>query len=61
MVYSLCYKEVYGMEIKTNIGSIPVEDYLDIQAMQLGFDDYEDLRANGFEIDGFWDGVKIEN
>lgn len=39
------------MYIETNIGQIPVEDYLDIKAMQYGFDDYEDMQKNGLHIE----------
>ncbi len=37
--------------IETNIGKMPVEDYLHIKAVQLGFDDYEDMEKNGLHID----------
>lgn len=37
--------------IKTNIGEIPIEDYCDIVAMQYGFDDYEDMKNQGYIID----------
>lgn len=37
--------------VETNIGSIPIEDYLEIVAMQNGFDSYEQMRAEGFDID----------
>lgn len=37
-------------KVRTNIGEMPIEDYLDILAMQGGFDDYEDMRAVGYEI-----------
>ena len=30
---------------------IPLEDYLDIKAIQYGFDDYEDLCNCGFRVD----------
>jgi hypothetical protein len=38
-------------EVKTNIGTMPLEDYLDIEAMKLGFDEYEDLKNNGYTIE----------
>ena len=38
------------MMIKTNMGEIPVEDYLDIKASQYGFDDYADMKANGYSL-----------
>ncbi len=37
--------------VKTNKGLIPIEDYLDIQAIQNGFSDYEDLRSNKISVD----------
>lgn len=37
--------------VQTNIGEMPLEDYLDIKAQQFGFDDYEDLKNQGFHID----------
>jgi hypothetical protein len=37
--------------VKTNIGEMPIGDYLDIRAMQYGFDSYEDLRKQGYSID----------
>lgn len=30
---------------------IPIEDYLDIRAMQSGFDDYKNLTDNGMSIE----------
>lgn len=37
--------------IKTNMGEIPVEDYLDIKAMQYGFDSYKEMKEEGFCLD----------
>lgn len=37
--------------IRTNIGAIPLEDYLDIKSTQLGFEDYEDLKSNGYTLE----------
>ena len=37
--------------VKTNIGVIPLEDYYDIRARQLGFEDYEDLKSQGYSLD----------
>ena len=42
--------------VATNIGLIPKEDYLDIMAMQYGFESYEDLKKVGFEI-----SVKVDD
>jgi hypothetical protein len=36
--------------IKTNIGTMPIEDYLEIKAMQYGFDSYEEMRNEGYYI-----------
>ena len=36
--------------VATNIGLIPKEDYLDIMAMQYGFESYEDLKKAGYSI-----------
>ena len=44
-------EEISSRTIKTNIGTMPVEDYLDIQAMQSGFDSYEDMKKQGYSID----------
>lgn len=37
--------------INTNMGKIPFGDYCDIVAMQHGFDDYCDMKNQGFYID----------
>ena len=37
--------------VNTNIGKIPYIDYLDIVAIQYGFDDYEDMTKNGLYVD----------
>lgn len=37
--------------VKTSHGLLPLEDYLDIRAMQNGFDDYEDMRNSGICIE----------
>jgi len=44
-------EEISSRTVKTNIGTMPVEDYLDIHAMQCGFDSYEDLKKQGYSID----------
>ena len=36
--------------VKTNMGLMPLNDYLDIKAMQCGYDDYAALRADGLNI-----------
>ena len=37
--------------VNTNMGKIPVVDYLEIVACQNGFDSYEEMRAEGIIID----------
>ena len=44
-------------KVKTNIGGMPLEDYLEIVALQHGFDSYEELRYNGIVVD-FEDEIK---
>lgn len=39
------------MRVRTNIGLVPMRDYLDIRAMSYGFDDYEDLKKHGGHIE----------
>lgn len=39
-----------GNTVKTNIGEMPIEDYRDIKARQLGFEDYEDMYAQGYRL-----------
>ena len=39
------------MNIKTNIGLVPEEEFRDIQAVQFGFDDYEDMQRKGYNIE----------
>lgn len=36
--------------VKTNIGTMPLEDYLDIKAGNYGFDSYDDMLAAGYKI-----------
>ena len=36
--------------IDTNIGLIPKEDFLDIKAMQYGFESYEDMIKSGYDF-----------
>ena len=37
--------------IDTNIGILPKEDYLDIMAMQYGFESYEDMRKASYDFE----------
>lgn len=40
--------------VETNIGTMPVQDYREIVAIQNGFDSYEDMRKQGYRLgDGF--------
>ena len=43
--------ETEAVLVDTNIGKIPYIDYLDIVAIQYGFDDYEDMTKNGLYVD----------
>ena len=36
--------------VKTNMGLMPMEDYLDIQAQSYGYSSYESLRSDGMSI-----------
>lgn len=36
--------------VNTNMGAMPLEDYLDIVALQHGFDSYEEMQAEGYRI-----------
>ena len=36
--------------VETNIGEMPIEDYQEIQAIQYGFDSYEDLKNQGYSL-----------
>ena len=36
--------------VRTNMGMMPLEDYLDIVASQYGFDSYEEMQAEGYQI-----------
>lgn len=47
--------------VKTNIGSIPIEDYLEICALQYGYDSYAELRADGYYIELSENCLKIRN
>lgn len=37
--------------VQTNIGKIPLEDYLDLQSQRYGYEDYEDLKSCGLSLD----------
>lgn len=37
--------------VQTNIGMIPLEDYLDLQSQRFGYDNYEDLKSCGLSFD----------
>lgn len=37
--------------VNTNLGAMPIDDYLEIVAMQSGFDSYEDMCKAGYKID----------
>jgi len=37
--------------VKTNIGTMPIEDYYEIRAIQCGFDDYRSMLKAGYHFD----------
>ena len=41
--------------VKTNIGEMPIEDYRDIKASQLGFEDYDDMYSQGYRLGDEYD------
>lgn len=43
--------ETEGKMVQTNMGLMPLEDYLDIVASQYGYDSYEEMQAEGYTID----------
>lgn len=40
-----------NVTVKTNVGRMPLEDYLEIVASQHGYDSYEDMKADGLYVD----------
>ncbi len=49
MIERLIEQECEKM-VETNIGTMPLKDYLEIVALQSGFDSYEDMLAAGYHI-----------
>ena len=45
--------------VETNIGKIPVAEYRDMMAQQSGFDDYADMRRQGYKLGNKYD-IDIE-
>lgn len=45
--------DLLNTDIKTNIGKVPVLDYLEMKAYQYGYDSYEELYQNGGRIEGY--------
>lgn len=41
--------------VKTNIGTMPIQDYREITAVQNGFDSYEDMRKQGYHLGNGYD------
>ena len=46
--------------VQTNMGKIPLEDYLEIVAMQYGFDSYEELCSEGLRSNCEYEEVEKE-
>ncbi|WP_371289218.1 hypothetical protein [Dorea sp.] len=47
--------------IQTNMGEMPLEDYLDIRALEYGFSSYKELKNEGFSIEIPEETKKKEN
>ena len=46
--------------IKTNIGEMPLEDYLEIKALQYGYDSYKDMLDDKLIIEIEAENAKIK-
>ena len=44
-------KDTMSRMIQTNMGEMPLQDYLDIRALECGFDSYKELEKEGFFIE----------
>lgn len=44
-------KDTMSRVIQTNMGEMPLEDYLDIRALEYEFDSYKELKKAGFSIE----------
>ena len=44
-------KDTMSRMIQTNMGEMPLQDYLDIRALECGFDSYKELEEAGFSIE----------
>lgn len=47
--------EIQEETVETNIGNIPIEEYRDIMAQQAGFNDYADMRRQGYKLGNKYD------
>lgn len=36
--------------VKTNLGLVPLQDFLDLKAGQFGYDDYEEMQKDGYSL-----------
>lgn len=43
------------IEVQTNMGSMPIEDYREIVASQSGFDSYDEMCHQGYRIGNVYD------
>ena len=43
------------IEVQTNMGSMPIEDYREIVASQSGFDSYDEMYHQGYRIGNSYD------
>ena len=44
-------KDTMSRMIQTNMDEMPLQDYLDIRALECGFDSYKELEEAGFSIE----------
>ena len=44
-------RDTMSRMIQTNLGEMPLEDYLDIRALEYGFSSYKELENEGFSIE----------
>lgn len=54
-------RDTMSRMIQTNMGEMPLEDYLDILALEYGFSSYKELENEGFSIEMPEETKKKEN
>lgn len=53
------FREVSDIEVQTNMGSMPIEDYREIVASQSGFDSYDEMYHQGYRIGNSYDKDRV--